>query len=125
MTDRDDVLADMDERMSFYPDGRPVYFDRDGEPLRLLDWGAKREDVNYCRIGLTEVGEATVVTTWMGMNTSIGASPPVIFETMICEGPYSLSRMPYATEDEARQGHSRTVDDLRAERVPWFLDDAQ
>lgn len=124
-----------------YPSGRPVYFDRKGEPISLEQWGMMRhgEDPTandeYTRVGLDIYPSiedsanpldyeaiVTISTVWVGMNLSIGfPGPPLIFETMCFGGDYDQSCMRYATEAEAEEGHRRTVEDIRAGRAPWFL----
>lgn len=104
------------------------YFDRQGTPISVDDWGRLFEDRDYQRIDYTEIeGGISVSTVWLGLNHNYGAGAPVIFETMIfCdhEGyPYEQTDVRYPTEVAAREGHARTVADLVAGRRPWFLED--
>jgi hypothetical protein len=107
---------------------RPHFFDRDGRPMDTGDpyadtmtWGRLRDDEDYMRVDHDVLDDVTVTTVWHGINVVLGANPPRIFETMIFGGPYNLQNMRYVTKDEAAQGHRRTVEDLLAGRVPWFL----
>ena len=43
---------------------------------------------------------------------------PLIYETIIIGGEHDETGMRYATEKQAREGHRRAVDDLRAGRGP-------
>lgn len=108
---------------------RPHYYDRAGQPLGdgdfaadTIEWGQLRDDESYMRIGMDTVDNVVVTTVWQGINLALGADPPRIFETRIFGGPHDLEGMFYTTEDEARQGHSQTVDDINNGRAPWFLE---
>ena len=116
--------------------GRPMYFDKAGNPITIEQWGELREtDVepdgsygprSYLRVGEDEVGEARVSTVWLGMDHGFGYKPdgrdyrPVIFETMIFGGKYDDYMMRYCTEAEAIKGHAEAVADLRAGMNPWW-----
>lgn len=107
---------------------RPHYWDRDGAPINsgiefadMMTWGRLREDEAYMRVGHDEVGTVLVTTVWHGINVVLGSDPPYIFETMIFGGAYDLKHSRYVTRDEAAQGHQRTVEDIEAGRIPWFL----
>lgn len=111
--------------------GRPMYFDKAGQPISMNRWGELRcvdealEPGGYARVGSDKVGKIHVSTVWMGINHRFGPGEPLIFETMLFgyddgdELDSPLTR--YCTEQEAIEGHRWTVDDLRAGRAPWFL----
>lgn len=106
------------EELSHF-NGRPMYYDKDGSPMALLDWAKKFEDREYQRVArdLVMVGPQTylVSTVWLGMDhgAMFGASLPHIFETMVFEGndPDSPSRPldelteRYSTLEDALAGH--------------------
>lgn len=113
---------------------RPMHFDRQGHPITMERWGLLHSDEEYMRVGLDtfpsleDLGEesltvpvATVSTVWLGINHSFHGDPPIIFETMIFGGDYDQECMRYHTEDEAVQGHSQVMDDLREGRAPFWL----
>lgn len=134
-----EFLAPLNDRYDAVIDplmGRPMYFDRDGNPISMRRWGELRErgldgdghygPNSYVRIGQDKVGEATVSTVWLGIDHGWGFSAdpenlrPVIFETMIFGGPRDDSMMRYHTEAEAIKGHAEAVADLRAGLRPWW-----
>lgn len=132
-----------------YSDGRPIYYDRQGNPMTREQYAsAKYESSDYRRIGLDTYpsledaidpnnplepfeGEVlTVSTVWLGIDHGFFLVEPgqeyrpVIFETMIWGGEeYDTYCTRYCTEEEAREGHWRTMQDLRTGQVPWFLRD--
>jgi hypothetical protein len=115
--------------------GRPMWFDRQGNPISMLRWGELREvgvdaegrysESSYVRVGEDDVGEAHVSTVWLGMDHGFNfdGDPdyrPVIFETMIFGGEHDEAMMRYCTEEEAHRGHIEAVTDLRAGMRPWW-----
>ena len=114
--------------------GRPMCFDKTGQPISLRQWGALRwkrapgaaDDgrvSDYARIGDDEIGGSRVSTVWLGLDHGVpellrgldrDAYRPVIFETMIFGGEYDDAVMRYHSEAEAAAGHARAVADLRA-----------
>lgn len=146
MSDFDDFLATQDMRrpstdelldtVDPWGDG-PTYFDKQGQPITMRQWTELRWDrdgdnsatgiSDYARVGYTELaGGVWVSTVWLGMDHGWGMGRPVLFETMIfCKHdnyPYDSAQMRYCTEEEAREGHDRTVLDLIAGHRPWFLE---
>ncbi len=57
-------------------------------------------------------------TFWLGLNHDWRSDEPLIYETIIIGGEHDATGMRYATEKQAREGHRRAVDDLRAGRGP-------
>ena len=114
--------------------GRPMYFDRVGNPISIRQWGELREmgldpdghygTTSYIRIGEDVVGDAKVSTVWLGIdhgwNRGEPGYKPVIFETMIFGGEYDNHLLRYCTEWEAIKGHAEAVTDLRAGMRPWW-----
>jgi hypothetical protein len=64
-----------------------------------------------CRIRLQE-------WTIRSVNHNLRHDEPLIYETLIIGGGYDATGMRYATEKQAREGHRRAVDELRAGRGP-------
>ena len=107
-------------------DGRPIYYDRQGQPMTMHQWAEKFEDENYTHIARDVIGPdepldpaplITVSTFWLGVNQNWRNDEPLIYETLIIGGN-DATGMRYATEKQAREGHRRVVDDLRAGRGP-------
>ena len=98
------------------------YYDRQGNRIGFMEWGAKFEDKEYQHVARWEDGDLSVSTVWLGIDHGWRAGgPPIIFETMIFGGEHNQERTRYATEAEAIEGHNRTVADVQAGRQPWFL----
>lgn len=89
------------------------YYDRAGNPMTLGEWAEKFEDNEYKRVVATEVGDARVSTVWLGLDHGWNGEAPVIFETMIFDGPYDEHQWRYSTEADAVAGHERIVKALR------------
>ena len=106
-------------------DGRPIYYDRQGQPMTMHQWAEKLRDEDYTHIARDVVGPdepldpaplITVSTFWLGVNPNWRNDEPLIYETLIIGGGYDATGMRYATEKQAREGHRRVVDELRAGR---------
>jgi hypothetical protein len=105
--------------------GRPIYYDRHGQPMTMQQWAQKVEDENYTHLARDVIGPdepldpaplITVSTFWRGVNPNWRDDEPLIYETVITGGGYDATGMRYATEKQARDGHRRVVDELRAGR---------
>ena len=89
------------------------YFDRQGNPISIMDWSAKFEDVDYKVITQTDLPDGKLVSTiWLGINHRFGPGAPLIFETMVFSsrddfGELDMDR--YTTEAEAITGHGVMV----------------
>lgn len=62
------------------------YYDKEGNPLELMEWAELFEDHEYKIIQQETVGEYWVSTVWVGLDMghwSYGDVVPLIFETMI------------------------------------------
>jgi len=106
-------------------DGRPIYYDRQGQPMTMHQWAEKFQDEDYTHIARDVIGPVepldpapliTVSTFWLGVNPNWRNDEPLIYETLIIGGGYDATGMRYATEKQAREGHRRVVDELRAGR---------
>jgi len=105
--------------------GRPIYYDRQGRPMTMQQWAAKSEDEAYTHIARDVIGPdepldpaplITVSTFWLGVNHNWRNDEPLIYETVIIGGGCDATGMRYATEKQAREGHRRVVEQLRAGR---------
>lgn len=103
----------------------PRYFDRQGKPLTLMEWGEKCEDYDYKVIKHDYVDRYFVSTVWIGLNMNLfGGLPPQIFETMIFiqdeslkdkDDPLEHFQERYFTEEQAIQGHEEALAICRAQ----------
>lgn len=100
-----------------WPDGdRPLFFDRQGQPVEVLDWARKFEELDYRFVADQQVRGWRVVTIWVGIDSGTGfimGGPPAIFETAVFpagdgDADYD-GQVRYATEEAARAGHDQVV----------------
>lgn len=97
------------------------YYDKQGNPIELMDWCEKYTDENK-RIELTELANGyRVSTVWLGLDHGPSATgEPLIFETMVF-GPDSwmdLDCNRYSTLDQAVEGHKSMVDAWTTREAP-------
>lgn len=59
------------------------YYDKEGKPLKLLEWAKLNEDRSYKRIRSTKGETHWVSTVWLGLDHAFMGGPPLIFETMV------------------------------------------
>jgi hypothetical protein len=96
----------------------PYYILVDKTPVGCFDlmkWGRFMSDHDRV-VAVEQVGDATVSTIFLGMDHSFSADPkatPVVFETMIFQGPRDQEMHRYCTWDEAEAGHHKLVAELR------------
>lgn len=99
-----------------YPDGRSMFYGKDGEPISFRTWGELRERGDF-RIAETTVGRYWVSTVWLGINHNYLGDPPLIFETMVFDRDRDdmldqyMER--YSTVQQAKQGHEHIVEMVR------------
>lgn len=96
------------------------YYDMEGNPIDIKQWGKLFGDTKKRRVGQDEFSGYTVSTVWMGINHNFVGNPPLIFETMVF-GPDSLDGTEveefterYSTIAEAKTGHRKTVAAVKA-----------
>jgi len=100
--------------------GGPLYYDRQGQPIEMMTWGALLQDHDYKRVAATHVGRRVWVSTvWLGLDHAmpfLGERAPKIFETMVFGGIHDDYLERYGTEAEAQLGHR---DMVKGERRWW------
>lgn len=97
------------------------YYDRQGNPIsmrdwtRLSTWDARENGYAYKVVARDEIGTYLVSTIWLGLNHAFMPGPPLIFETMVFadEDWSGAEQLRYSTEEEARAGHARLVEEVR------------
>ena len=101
-------------------------FDKDGSLLTMEEWGVRVSDPDYKRVALTEIGDSSVSTVWLGINYRFGGDgPPLIFETMPFGGPFDQEPFRSSTVAEAQRFHDFLVSVLAravAEGEAFLLD---
>jgi hypothetical protein len=100
-----------------------LYYDRQGQPMAMLDWARKLEDTDYRIVAQHWIRGWMVSTVWLGINHRFGGDgAPVIFETMIFqpgdESPDGRVSSEdycdrYCTEAAAQAGHDQAIASLR------------
>jgi hypothetical protein len=107
--------------------GRPIYYDRQGKPMTVQQWAEKFEDAHYRHVARDVIGPdepldpaplITVMTFWLGLNHDWRSDEPLIFETLVIGGEHDATGIWYTAETQAREGHRRAVEELRAGRSP-------
>jgi hypothetical protein len=95
----------------------------DGDTPRKVSWDdyvkwAARSFDETRRIAKTKVGDAEVSTVFLSVDHAFGSGQPVLFETMIFDGPHGDSQWRYHTKAEAEAGHAQIVAALQEGRDP-------
>lgn len=71
----------------------------------IEEWG-RRFDSMSRNVIRTTIGEISVSTVFLGLDHRyIGSGAPILFETMVFDGPLDGEQERYETESEARHGH--------------------
>jgi hypothetical protein len=95
-------------------EGLMDYYDKQGKPMELLEWGKLFEDFSYKRVAEDTLPDGKWVSTvWLGLNHQYGGGPPLIFETMVFPSRDKLDELHcqrYSTEEEAVSGHKAIVE---------------
>lgn len=63
--------------------GRPLEYDREGNPISLDEFCKLREDREYIVVQQDHIDNWLVSTVWLGVDYQFGDGPPIIFETKI------------------------------------------
>ena len=74
-------------------------------PTDHIEWAAWFEGADR-QIGSTTIGESYVSTVFLGLDHSFGCGPPMIFETMVFDGPLDGDMDRYSTLEDAKAGHN-------------------
>lgn len=90
------------------------FFDRAGQPISYRRYAELKSDDHYHRVGTDTVGSSWISTVWLGINYEWRKERlPIIYETMIFDGPLDTTTERYSTEDKARVGHARWIKIVR------------
>jgi hypothetical protein len=86
------------------PVNRCFYYNRQGRPISSEQWTADFAATDR-RVLYTDLGRrGRVSTVWLGIDHAYDG-PPMIFETLVFDGPLEGEMYRYSTEEEARIGH--------------------
>lgn len=83
-------------------EGNPV-------PCDLLTW-AKWFEVAERHVADDVVGPSRVSTVFLGLDHSFGEGRPVLYETLVFEGPLDREMCRYSTKEEALAGHRAMIE---------------
>jgi hypothetical protein len=62
------------------------------------------------RVAYTDLGQqGRVSTVWLGLNHAYDDEPPLIYETLVFDGPLADEMARYTTLEQARTGHQFMV----------------
>lgn len=98
-----------------------MYFDRNGLPITFERWSELLGDDSYRRLGWDEPKPGIYVSTvWLGLNHGCDSNHPLIFETMVFNGPWNEECRRYVSPVEAACGHLDAVERIAAGLDPWM-----
>lgn len=101
--------ADRLDAVQYFND-RPVYLDRAGRPMTLRQWAEAYEDAERRLVARTVVGDAEVITMWMGLDADPIDNPvPLIFGSIIKTGDSWGREIESPTEADALIAHQTLV----------------
>jgi len=87
---------------------KPLYYNKLGQPITLIEFLRLFADRKYQSLLVSELGSCNISTVWLGLNHNFwGEGPPLIFETMVFPSEETYR---YATEQEALTNHARLVE---------------
>ena len=95
--------------------GRPLFWNRQGEPISIAAADELLQDPEYRRVAWDDLGHIQISTIWLGCNFNIAnpGGPRLLFETMTFDGTDAVLRQRYPTKETAQAGHDRIVAELR------------
>jgi hypothetical protein len=84
------------------------HYDWNAQPISHERWMELfRQDR---RVAYTDLGlRGRVSTVWLGLNHAYDDGPPLIYETLVFDGPLTDEMLRYATLEQARTGHQFMV----------------
>lgn len=104
---------------------RPMFFDRQGEPLTVAEYAVLHSFRSYHRVAESHIAGLWISTVWLGTDYSMWDDDgPIIFETMIFADDPLEELHPelrewvkacrrYGTEEQAEAGHAQACVEIR------------
>lgn len=83
------------------------YFDMDGNPIPLLEWGRRREDYESRILCRDMIGDLRLVTIWLGFVDPTIDGARLFGTALFDDGPGPTELETYDTEADAIEGHAR------------------
>lgn len=78
----------------------------------ILEWSQWFETADR-HVAEDEIGNARVSTVFLGLDHQWGGGPPLLFETMVFDGPLDGEQVRYGTWEQAEAGHRKMVNRVR------------
>lgn len=85
------------------------------DALEWAQWFEHSDDER--RVAFDAVGDVEISTVFLGLDHQWGNGPPLIFETMVFNGPLDQEQDRYSTWEEAEAGHKAMVERVRASQA--------
>ena len=77
-------------------------------PATIMEWAQWVETAERT-VAKTHLDDCSVSTVFLGLDHQYGDGPPLLFETMIFDGPHDQEQWRYTTREEALVGHEEAV----------------
>lgn len=94
----------------------PVY---EPDTKKFSEWFGKADRV----VAKDAVGDVLVSTVFLGINHQFGEGPPILFETLVFDGPLDGEMHRYSTWDEAVEGHRQMLVEVKRAEIKVVGDD--
>ena len=79
----------------------------------LMTWAKWYEKADR-KVAKDTVGESRISTVFLGMNHQWGKGPPLLFETMVFDGPLDGEQERCSTWEQAEAQHAEIVEKVKA-----------
>ena len=79
----------------------------------LMTWAKWYEKADR-KVAKDTVGESRISTVFLGMNHQWGKGPPLLFETMVFDGPLDGEQERCSTWEQAEAQHAAIVEKVKA-----------
>lgn len=90
-----------------------TFFDMDGNPISLLEWGRRLEDMSSRILLRDTVGDKQLITMWHGFVDPRIAGARLFGTVLLHEGPVYQELETYDSKTEAAVGHARHLRRLK------------
>ena len=82
-------------------------------PVDLMTWAEWYEKADR-KVAKDTVGESCISTVFLGINHQWGEGPPLLFETMVFDGPLDGEQERCSTWEQAEAQHAAMVEKVKA-----------
>lgn len=81
-------------------------------PCELMEWAKWFETADRI-VKADTIGESHISTVFVGLDQSFGDGTPLLFETLVFDGPLADEMNRYSTWEEAERGHTAMVERVK------------